>query len=496
MDVFFTFLIEPLTKMYFLKALIGGSIVAVVCAVAGCLVILQRMAFLGDALSHAMIAGVGAGYLFMKVFFGIEAAAGAMLIGSLIAAMMTVFMIGFVAKVSRIKEDTSIGIMYTGVFAAGVVLVSVFSKYIHIDLLHFIMGDILGISDTDMIVSSIVSAVVLSIIILFFRYFKLTSFDPVMAASIGIPVLFFKYLFTGCVSLIVVSAVSMVGVILVVGLLITPAATAYLLTDRLEKMMVLAAVFGFTSILGGLYLSLWLNSSGGGAIMLFSTAQFLAVLIFAPKYGMLADYMRDRKAVPQQLTEDIIASIFKSEGVISFTELTKYVQAPKKQFANALSRLSDEGLITISPDKASLTERGKSEALRLKKAHRVWETYLHHMGVPENELHAQAHVLEHYNDAEAIQYIYEKMGSPSTDPHGAVIPDFYADGSFCLTDMFGFSGSEFEVVTIRSDKDIKTGDIVRISQTDEGFTIVKDGQEIELNEREAASLTVKVPDSL
>ncbi len=149
-----------------------------------------------------------------------------MLIGSLIAAMLTVFMIGFVAKVSRIKEDTSIGIMYTGIFAAGVVLVSVFSKYIHIDIVHFIMGDILGISDTDMIVSSIVSAVVLSIIILLFRYFKLTSFDPVMAASIGIPVLFFKYLFTGCVSLVVVSAVSMVGVILVVGLLITPAATA------------------------------------------------------------------------------------------------------------------------------------------------------------------------------------------------------------------------------------------------------------------------------
>ena len=152
--------------------------------------------------------------------------------------------------------------MYTGVFAGGVVLVSVFGKYIHIDLMHFIMGDILGISDFDMVVSAIVSAAVLSVIILFFRYFKLTSFDPVMAASIGIPVLLFKYLFTGCVSLIVVSAVSMVGVILVVGLLITPAATAYLLTDRLEKMMALAALFGFTSILGGLYLSVWLNSAG------------------------------------------------------------------------------------------------------------------------------------------------------------------------------------------------------------------------------------------
>lgn len=493
MDVLFTLFIEPLTKMYFLKALVGGSIVAVVCAVAGCLVILQRMAFLGDALSHAMIAGVGAGYLFMKVFFGIEAAAGAMLIGSLIAAMLTVFMIGFVAKVSRIKEDTSIGIMYTGIFAAGVVLVSVFSKYIHIDIVHFIMGDILGISDTDMIVSSIVSGGVLTVIILFFRYFKITSFDPVMAASIGIPVLFFKYLFTGCVSLIVVSAVSMVGVILVVGLLITPAATAYLLTDRLEKMMALAALFGFTSILGGLYLSLWMNSSGGGAIMLFSTAQFLAVLVFAPRYGMLADIIKRRRAVPQQLTEDIIGSVFKSGGSISLQELTGYVQAAKKNMANAITRLTSDGYILTSSGLISLTEKGKAEAMRLKKAHRVWETYLHYMGVPDEDLHEQAHVLEHYNDAEAIDYIHGKMGFPSTDPHGAAIPDIYSDGSFCLTPMFGFSGNEVEIVTIDTEKDLHSGDIVKISQSEESFVIEKDGTFTELEPKELASLTVRLP---
>jgi manganese/iron transport system permease protein/iron/zinc/copper transport system permease protein len=493
MDILYSLFIEPLTKVYFLKALVGGSIVAVVCAVTGCLVILQRMAFLGDALSHAMIAGVGAGYLFMKVFFGIEAAAGAMLIGSLISAMFTVFMIGFVAKVSRIKEDTSIGIMYTGIFAAGVVLVSVFSKYIHIDLLHFIMGDILGISDTDMIVSSIVSASVLSVIILFFRYFKITSFDPVMAASIGIPVLLFKYLFTGCVSLIVVSAVSMVGVILVVGLLITPAATAYLLTDRLEKMMVLAAFFGFTSILGGLYLSIWMNSSGAGAVMLFSTIQFLFVLVFAPRYGMLSDVLRRRKAVPQQLSEDIILSIFKAEGSTTVTALSGYVDAGIKAIQNALARLSEDGLITADHGSLTLTEKGRAEALRLKKAHRVWETYLHYMGVPEEELHAQAHVLEHYNDAEAIRYIHEKMGYPQTDPHGAEIPDIYADGSFCLTPMFGFSNSSVQIVTISTDKNLKSGDIVKITQNDEGFLVEKDGTEIQLTHGESANLTVRIP---
>jgi len=291
--------LKPFQDIFFQKALIGGSMVAIVCGVVGCLVILRRMSFLGDALSHAMIAGVAGGYLFMKMLFGIEAHAPAMLIGSLIAAILTVALIGFVSRMSRVKEDTAIGIMYTGVFAAGVVLVSVFRNYIHIDLMHFIMGDVLGVADTDLWASAMTSAIVLTIIILFFRHFQLTSFDPVMAASVGMPVLLIDYLLTTCVSLVVVSAVSMVGVILVVGLLITPAATAYLLSDRLDRMMLLAALFGLTSVIGGLYLCVWADSSGGGAIMLFCTFQFLIVLFIAPRYGILARWLHQRSLVPQ-----------------------------------------------------------------------------------------------------------------------------------------------------------------------------------------------------
>ena len=246
--------IAPLGEIYFQKALIGGSIVAIVAGVVGCLVVLRRMAFLGDALSHAMIAGVAGGYLVMKLLFGFEAHAPGMLLGSLLAAITTVALISLVSRISRVKEDTAIGIMYTGVFALGVVAVSIFRHYIHIDLMHFIMGDILGVADSDLWVSAFVAVVVLTLLILFFRQFQLATFDPVMAASIGLPVLLLDYALTTAVSLVVVSAVSMVGVILVVGLLITPAATAYLLCDRLERMMLLAAVFGVTSVVGGLYL--------------------------------------------------------------------------------------------------------------------------------------------------------------------------------------------------------------------------------------------------
>lgn len=418
-----TFFWQPLTETFFQKALIGGSVVALVCGVVGCLIILRRMAFLGDALAHAMIAGVAGGYLFMKLLFGIEAHAPAMLIGSVIAAIVTVGLIGFVSRVSRIKEDAAIGIMYCGIFAAGVVFVSMFRNYIHIDLMHFIMGDVLGVADTDLWVSIIVAGVVLTVILLFFRYFQLTSFDPVMAASIGLPVVLLDYVLTTCVSLVVVSAVSMVGVILVVGLLITPAATAYLLSDRLDRMMVLSGIFGVTSVVGGLYLAMAIDSAGGGAIMVFCTFQFLVVLILAPKYGLLAGWLRRRRMVPQQLAEDILVSLKRSEPeASSIHELHNYIHEHNHLLRRAVSSLTVEGLLQQTEEGLRLTDNGKHEANRILRAHRIWEAYLSHMGVPNEEVHERAHQLEHIESPEYVEYINDILGHPDTDPHGAKIP--------------------------------------------------------------------------
>jgi len=412
--------LAPLTETYFQKALIGGSIVAVVSGIVGCLVVLRRMAFLGDALSHAMIAGVAGGYLVMKLLFGLEAHAPGMLFGSLLAAVVTVALISFVSRISRIKEDTAIGIMYTGVFALGVVAVSIFRHYIHIDLMHFIMGDILGVADGDLWVSALVAASVLTVLILFFRHFQLTTFDPVMAASIGLPVLLLDYLFTTCVSLVVVSAVSMVGVILVVGLLITPAATAYLLSDRLDRMMLLAALFGVTSVVGGLYLCVWLDSAGGGAIMLFCTLQFLVVWVVAPKYGLLSRWLRLRRLIPQQQVEDILTTILRSGDNTPIDVIRRYVSGGKKLGA-ALQMMVRDGRLQAGHDGYTLTEAGKAEAEKILRAHRLWETYLESIGMPREELHATAHHLEHLQEEATVAYLDEKLGSPRQDPHGKII---------------------------------------------------------------------------
>ena len=365
--------IAPLTETYFQKALIGGSIVAVVAGVVGCLVVLRRMAFLGDALSHAMIAGVAGGYLVMKLLFGAEAHAPGMLLGSLIAAVATVALISFVSRISRVKEDTAIGIMYTGIFALGVVAVSIFRHYIHIDLMHFIMGDILGVADSDLWVSAFVAAAVLTILILFFRHFQIATFDPVMAAS------------------------------------------------GLDRRMIRAAIFGGTGMVGGLYLCVWLDSAGGGAIMLFCTLQFLVVLAVAPKYGLFARWMRMRNLVPQQLVEDILTTILRYGKAAPVDDITRYVH-DSKGIARALRRMVQEGLLAETGGGYALTEKGGEEANKVLRAHRLWEAYLETIGTPEKELHPTAHRLEHISDGSTVEYLDEKLGNPASDPHGKSIP--------------------------------------------------------------------------
>lgn len=491
----------PLKETFFQKSLIGAGMVAAVCGVVGCLVILRRMAFLGDALSHAMIAGVAGGYLFMKMLFGIEAHAPAMLLGSVIAAIITVALIGFVSRLSRVKEDTAIGIMYTGVFAAGVVFVSVFRNYIHIDLMHFIMGDVLAVADADLWVSAITAAGVLTVIIIFFRHFQLTSFDPVMAASIGMPVVLIDYALTTCVSLVVVSAVSMVGVILVVGLLITPAATAYLLSDRLERMMALAAFFGLTSVIGGLYLCIWLDSSGGGAIMLFCTLQFLVVLITAPRYGLPARWLRLRRTVPQQTVEDILAAVWRGNGKpVAVKELENLLPETRK-LARAVNNLVTQGLLAVSSSGATLTRSGKSEAIKIMRAHRLWESYLEQVGTPAEDIHNQAHHLEHINDPDTVSYLDDLLVHPALSPHGRKIPkapETLLPGAIIPLSEMDVSKKGFisETVDDLKAKGIKIGDMIKLKERiDDGKTwvVVTDrNQEIKISHHDADILKIRL----
>lgn len=406
------------------RALLAGTLVSIVCGVTGCFIILRRMAFLGDAIAHAMLAGVVGGYLLMKVVFGSEANAPAMLVGSLLAGFGTVALVGFVSKLSRIKDDTAIGIMYTGVFAAGGLAASLFSHYIHVDLLHFVTGNVLAVEMLDLWMMAFVAVFVLAVVLLLYRSLQLTSFDPIMAASLGIPVVAIDYLLTTCTSLVVVSAVHIVGVILVVGMLVTPAATAYLLCNRLSRMLWLSAFFAVSSFWIGYAFSAWINVAPGSAIVVASTLQFLVVLTCAPRHGLLADWRRRRLAVPQRILEDILGSVNRStEDWVSLKSLAQHVEGAGMTLRRAVQSLVRQGWLDCERDQVRLTESGRVEARRLQRAHRLWETYLERLGTPVDELHRQADRLEHVHDEAAVDYLDDKLGHPLVDPHGAEIPE-------------------------------------------------------------------------
>ena len=369
-DVLWEHLIEPLTMVSFQKALIGGSLAAAACGAIGCFIVLRGMAFLGDALSHSMLAGVTAGYLLMQMVFGVEAHAGAMIVGALLAGLVTVVSVGAISRASRIKDDAAIGIMYTGIFALGGLLASYYSDRIHLHLYDYIMGNVLAVRDTQLWVMAVVAALVISLIIMFFRPLQISSFDPVMAASIGVPVGLIHYMLTGCASLVVVSAVSVVGIILVVGLLITPAATAYLLCERLSRMVGVAAAFGISSVVMGMYLSNWVGRFAPGAsIVVVATLQFLFVWLIAPRHGLIADWVRRRRIVPEKVLEDVLGCIRRhNEQPAPLSVIEHFVGEKPLLLRRAVRRLERRGWIQRISEGYMLTDNGWQEARRLLRA--------------------------------------------------------------------------------------------------------------------------------
>ena len=411
---------------YLIRPLIVGTLVSVVCSVIGCFIVLRRMAFLADAIAHSMLAGVIGGYLLMKVLYQQDSNLTAMLIGAILSGILTVAMVGFVTKVSRVKQDTAIGIMYTGIFAFAAFFISLeaVSKHIQIDIYHFIIGDIMAVDNSELWLLAIVGSIVLPVVILFYRPLQLTTFDPIMAAAMGIPVMAVEYLLTACTSLVVVSGVQIAGVILVVALIITPAATAYLLTDRLDRMIITAALVSVLSFWAGFWLAVFLGADPGATVVVTMTAVFLSSLALAPKYGLVADWIRKSNTVPQEMMEDVLGCVLRAKGKsVPVTEVLKHIKKPAPRVRKSIVMLERQGLLDVDDDKVLLTDDGRFQAKRLVRAHRLWETYLDRTGMPKEQIHEMAHQLEHLGDEKTVEYLDDKLGHPVTDPHGSIIPN-------------------------------------------------------------------------
>lgn len=487
-----------------IRPLIVGTLVSIVCSVIGCFIVLRRMAFLADAIAHSMLAGVIAGYLLIKIVFGREAELGAMFVGAILAGIVTVAMVGFVTRFSRVKQDTAIGIMYTGLFALGAFVISIryFGQLIHIDIYHYIVGNVLGVRDAELWLLAIVAAIVLCVVILFYRPLQLTSFDPIMAASIGIPVLAVEYLLTACTSLVIVSGVEIAGVILVVALMITPAATAYLLSDRLDRMIWLAAIIAVVGFWLGFLLATVVGASPGASAVVTMTGIFFVTLTFAPRYGLLADWIRRNSSVPQEIMEDVLGSVLRAKGKsVPITEVVRFVGNPNGRIRRAINLLARRDLLEIDNDHVRLTDDGRIEANRLVRAHRLWETYLEQTGTPEKELHEKAHVLEHITDQATLDYLDDKLGHPLQDPHGKEIPvdtvQFKDNRDFILSLLREGHRAEVRRVNPAAQSvGLKPGDRITMGPRAEGGKVWKlltsDGRQLELHHEEADAIIVRL----
>lgn len=280
MNTLLQFLLEPLTYAFMQRGMIAAIMVGVVCALVGTYIVLRGMAFFGDALAHAILPGVAVGYLVS------DGARTSLFWWALLTAVLTALGIGAVSKGAQVKEDTAIGIVFVGMFALGIALISTMRSY-SVDLVHFLFGDVLGVSGSDLALTAIFGLLVIVLIIAFYKEFMVISFDPVLAATLRLPSSALRYLLLVLIAVAIVVSLQTVGVALMLAMLVTPAATAYLLTRRLPTMMALAAAIGAASGVIGLYLSYYAGIASGPAIVLVCTGFFLLAALFAPGRGWL-----------------------------------------------------------------------------------------------------------------------------------------------------------------------------------------------------------------
>jgi manganese/iron transport system permease protein len=281
MHDFLTWFSDPYQYAFMQRALLAVVMVSVVSAVIGSFVVLKGLAFIGDALAHASFAGVAIAFVL----------GGSVYLGAVIAAIATAMAIGYVGRRARLSLDTAIGILFVGAFALGILIISRQSNYT-VDLFSFVFGNVLGVGRSDLLIIGAMAAAIIGVVAVFYKELLFFSYDPDMAAASGIPVRFLHYGLLGLIAISAVVALKAVGIILVVAMLVTPAATAALLVQRLHLIMMLGAVLGIVSSVVGLYVSYYASVASGAAIVLVATFLFMVALVFSPRRGLLAALRR------------------------------------------------------------------------------------------------------------------------------------------------------------------------------------------------------------
>ena len=284
-----SFFTDPMAYGFMQRGLVASVLVGIVCAVMGTFVVLKGLAFIGDAVSHATFPGLVIAYLLGAPLY----------IGGAIAAVATALAIGFVSRRGQLRFDTSVGVLFAGTFAFGVLLFSTIKNYVA-DLLGYLLGNVLGISQGDLFQLAILSGIVLATVLFIRKELLYATFDPLGAAASGLPVAGLEYLLLALLGVTIVVSIQAVGIIMVVAMLVTPSATAQLLVVRFGRMMAIAVAIAAVSAVVGLYLSFYLNLASGASIVLVETLLFGLALLLSPKSGWLGRRRREQASLAAQ----------------------------------------------------------------------------------------------------------------------------------------------------------------------------------------------------
>ncbi len=410
-----------------------GVLAATSCALLGSFLVLRRMSLLGDALSHAVLPGIAIAFFFTE-----SRGITPMFLGAAAFGLLTTFLVETFYRKWNVPEDASIGIVFTAFFAIGVVLISVYAGEVDLDQECVLYGEI-AYTPWDVLLWDgqeygprpvwilggvlVINALLIG---LFYKELVAASFDPALAISVGINATVVHYMLMGAVSLTTVAAFESVGAILVVAMFIVPGAAAYLWTDRLRVMLAVAVAFGVASAAIGYYMASWWDSSIAGAMVVVLGGFFLVSILLAPRQGLISRAWQ-RLQLSLQVAEDhILLTMVRrgEEDQRSSWDRTALVAAAavwRPLAQRGLQRMLKRGWLSLDGTQVKLAASGQQRGVDLLRSHRLWETYMNQLGLPEDHVHGPADAVEHFIDSELQQEIDVQV-QREVDPQGKVIP--------------------------------------------------------------------------
>jgi len=425
---------ESFTSPVALRIILVGSVTNVACALVGCYLVLRRMSLMGDAIAHAVLPGLVLAFVFTGSLNILPLFVGAAVIG-----LLTTFLTQTLNQYGRVPTDASMGVVFTSLFALGVVLLKRYVSGIHFDVACVYEGSLSHAAlDTiqfagweiprQLYTVLPVAIVNLSVILLLWKELKVSSFDAELATAMGFSSTALHYLLMALVAVTTVAAFEAVGTILVVAMLIAPPATAQLLCDRLSRMLLVACALGVATAVFGYWCAARWNVAPAGAMAVVAGLLYALAVLFAPQYGVLSALLRTLQTRLRILREDLLLMLYRVEEIDPSKRLR-----PREAVAAmdggllarwALAMLRHRGRVVLRDGLLHLTDDGRWRAARLLRGHRLWEAYLvEHLGLPLDHVHAPADRVEHYIHQPLREHLQEALPDAAKDPHGRDIPE-------------------------------------------------------------------------